>query len=342
MWTMNDDVTGSIYVILSDPVSSILLYMNATLQEGISALDERETGLDFSQTLAAGFTPEGVMIQVTEKATHLFVTREPSSNTYFSHTPQASVLAVIVDGPSSAMLTAARRGDELYICHSRVVANGDNFSLVTGDALKIEQEPTCLCFQTFGAVTFAFAGAVDGKIRVYHIEDQTISFLFETLVSVDASDDMARVVESLVIVRNRPNGSLRAYLLCGLRGGMLVSFEVDFNADNLIGNGVFFSIYPHMIDFYTGLNQKQTTSIGNTSVRLQSKTTFAFLTCGTEMWRVSYRSDLPSPAYTLCRIWITDQNNVSPMLYPFPGNYGSLICKPACVVSDFYPLLWAH
>ncbi|KAJ5586900.1 uncharacterized protein N7459_002665 [Penicillium hispanicum] len=297
MWAMHDHVTRTIYVLMSDPVTSLLLSMNSDLEEGITALNEEETELDHAQTLAAGYSPEGVMIQVSKKATHLFAARNPSLNTHFLHDSQTTVLAVTVDGPTSAIITAVRHGGELYLCYSQVVIIDDNISLNVGQRVKLDKEPICLFLQTFGLVTFVFMGSIEGTIIVYQVEDQNVSFLFEDRVDVSVNDDMSRVVESLTTVCNTPNAgddSLRAFLLCGLRGGTLVSFEIDFNASSLIG-----------------LRQEETTVVGTTSVRLQGKETSALLTCGNELWRVSYAWDLPSPAYTLRRVWITDQNNLA-------------------------------
>lgn len=51
--------------------------------------------------------------------------------------------------------------------------------------------------------------------------------------------------------------------------------------------------------------------LGHTSVKVQSKGNAALLTCGDGFWQVSCVEDGELPEYTLQRVWITDQNNVS-------------------------------
>lgn len=245
MWTMADDATGSIYILLSDPLSTLLLYMNSDLEEGISALDEEQTGLDGAQTVAAGYTADGAIIQVTENATHLFIPRNLSSNFHVPHAPQTYILAAAVDSESSTLIIAARRENETYLYLTSVINVADKFHLDVGQPVPIDKDPVCLSLQKYGDVTFVFMSTVDGKITVFHVENQSIIYLFETTISVDTDADISQVVDSFAALRHTSNGSLRAFLLCGLRSGFLVPFEVDFNASQLIGMPPTRPVYPY-------------------------------------------------------------------------------------------------
>jgi hypothetical protein len=235
MWAFSDDANQGVYVMLSDPMSTLLLYMNPSLEDGISALDETETGLDNAQTLAAGCTPTGVVVQVTQKATHLFVPDNISSNTSIPHQPGSSVIAVTVDGTSSTLITAVRCQNELNLTLARIVVNDTNVGLDAVQKVKIDKEPVCLSLQTLGDTKFIFMGTSDGTIKVFHIENGTIKFLLDASVSIDRKDDISRAIDSLAMIRQTDHGVLRAHLLCGLRSGVLVPFQVDFNAPTLIG-----------------------------------------------------------------------------------------------------------
>ena len=237
MWTMSEIVNGGVYILLSDPLSTLLLYLNPDFEEEISALEEEQTGLDSRQTLAAGCTPDGVLIQVTEEATHLFALHNLSLNTRVSHKDQVAILTAGVDGPKSAVITAVRYEDQAYLYMTKIVVTGDDeVRLDVGEPVNIAKEPICLSLQTFGDMTFLFLGNPDGTIDVFVIENNAIVFLFETFITLEDNVDLSTVVESFATIRTTSaNGSLRAFLLCGLRSGMLVSFEVDFNANNLIG-----------------------------------------------------------------------------------------------------------
>jgi len=62
------------------------------------------------------------------------------------------------------------------------------------------------------------------------------------------------------------------------------------------------------------LKQGRPYKLGQTSVRLSGNRTregFALVTCGNGFWHLSHVKDHSSPDYTLQKIWITDQNNVS-------------------------------
>lgn len=209
--------------------------MNPSLEDGISALDEAETGFDNAQTLAAGCTPTGVLVQVTQKATHLFVHDNISSNTSIPHQPNSTIIAVIVDSSSSAVVTAVRQNNELKLTLARIVVNEDTVGLDVIQTVKIDKEPVCLSLQTLGDTSFIFMGTNDGTIMVFHIENEIINILLDVSVSIDRTDDISRAIDSLAMIRQTDHGVLRAHLLCGLRSGVLVPFQVDFNAPTLIG-----------------------------------------------------------------------------------------------------------
>lgn len=237
MWTMSEVVNGGVFILLSDPLSSLLLYLNQDMDESIIALEEEQTGLDSRQTLAAGYTPDGVLIQVTEEATHLFALHNTSLNTRVSHKDRVAILTVAVDGPKSAVITAVRYQEQAYIYMTKIVVTGDDeIRLDVGEPVNIAKEPICLSLQIFGDMTFLFLGNPNGTIDVFLIENNALTFLFETSITLEDNADLSTVVESFATIRTTSaNGTLRAFLLCGLRSGMLVSFEVDFNANNLIG-----------------------------------------------------------------------------------------------------------
>ncbi|KAJ5629142.1 hypothetical protein N7528_002799 [Penicillium herquei] len=309
MWTLVDSCTGGIYVLLSDPVSSLLLYTDFS-EEGIIALNEDQTGLADEQTLAAGISPEGALIQVTESATHLFVRQNPNLNTRIAHRDQISVLAVAVEGSRSMIATAVRHEGKSYLYVTRVTVTADEARLDLEEPVPISKEPICLSLQTFGDMTFIFLGNADGAVTAFVLESNTLTQVFETSIMLDNDydADLSTVVESIVTVQITPrNGSLHAFLLCGLRSGILVPFEIDFNGHDLIR-----------------LKQKETTRIGRTSLRLQSTGSSAMFTCDNELWQVSYSPDcIPSECF-LRRVWITDQNN--PAYFPTSIHGFGLIC----------------
>lgn len=238
MWAMNDNANGGIYILMSEPMSSLLLYMNSDLEEGISALDEAETGLDTAQTLAAGCTPEGILVQVTANATHLFAPNNLHLNSRVAHEDGITIVAVDVDGPNSAIATAVRRNNQLSLLYTRIVASSEAIALDFGQSVDVSSEPISLSLQRFGDITFIFMGSGCGKVRAFQVENGAITYLCEANVNVDSNDDISRAIDSLTAIRLTLNGTLHAFLLCGLRSGILAPFEIDFTSATLISKSV--------------------------------------------------------------------------------------------------------
>lgn len=234
MWAITDDANGGIYILMSGPLSSLLLFMNLDLEEGISALDEAETGLDTAQTLAAGCTPEGILVQVTENATHLFAPSHPSLNRRIHHTSGSAIVTVDVDGPNSAIATAVRQGNKLSLHYTRINVSGEALHLDVGQSLEIGSEPICLSLEKFGDVTFIFMGSGSGEVLVFRVDEGFITYFCQAAVNVGDSNDISRAIDSVAAIRVTLNGTLHAFLLCGLRSGILVPFEIDFTTTSLI------------------------------------------------------------------------------------------------------------
>ncbi|KAJ5231707.1 uncharacterized protein N7469_006295 [Penicillium citrinum] len=299
MWAMIDEVNNEIYVLLSDPLSTLLLSMKPSLEEGITALHEEDTGFDNSaQTLSTGCTPEGVLIQVTENATHLFVPGKPSLNTRIPHSPNSTIAAVSVDGPMSAVVTVTRHQNRLGLCFSQLVVTEVEARLDSGPLLEIDKEPVCLSLNSFkatGGATIVFMGTADGQVVLFRVDNGVIFHVSDHTLSINQGQDISNAVESLAVIQDSWEGSSYTFLLCGLRSGILVPFEIRFDGS------------------IAGLNQQRPWNIGRTSLRLQSQGSFALFTCGDEFWRVSYSPNLPGECL-LWRVWITDQSN--PAYFP--------------------------
>jgi len=241
LWAISDDVNGGVYVLITDPMSTLLLYLNP--EEGIGALDENDTGLDTAQTLAAGCTSDGVLIQVTENATHLFVPQNLSLNTRLPHELGTSILAVDVDGPNSAVVTAVRQNDSVSLYFANVIVKDDEVRLNVGPPHKIEFEPICVSLEKFGDMSFVFVGSGRGTLRVFRVENGVITYFSKATVNVGDSDEISRAIDSVTAIRVTLSGTLHAFLLCGLRSGILVPFELDFEGSPLISKSEMVHLY---------------------------------------------------------------------------------------------------
>ncbi|KAI9931792.1 hypothetical protein MW887_010371 [Aspergillus wentii] len=196
IWTMPDSVDGGVYILTSDPVSSILFYLPPDFGEEICAIDEANSGLNFSaQTLAAGCTPDGVVIQVTEKAIHLGAITGSLSNFRFDYDPNQSAAVAAVNDSTSSVVAIVRTSHEFYIHTTR-------------------------------------ATSLNGQLQLYDI-DGPIKIDHEPAQEVERSDDISKAIESLATIKFATEGSLgRSILFCGLRSGILVPFEVSVVGDS--------------------------------------------------------------------------------------------------------------
>lgn len=243
MWLMKDEMAESIYILLSDLSSTLILQTDFGL-ESITALDLEQTDLSSDPTVAAGFVQKGVLVQVTEQATHLFYPQDGRKS--WKSSDQTKVIAAYVHESSSMVATVCHGGDCLYSLHvNEVMAERDSdvISLSGIDCVKLLKEPICVTLEKFGEKVFAFLGNSDGTLTVFVVQSDTPVELLETTIKLKNDTDLSTVVESLAVVQvkvelEKDKYTLRAFLLCGLRSGYLVPFEIDFNGRHLIGTSI--------------------------------------------------------------------------------------------------------
>lgn len=319
IWTMADTMNGGVNILTSDPMSSLLFYLPADFEEEICAVDESDSGLDFSShTLAAGCTPSDVVIQVTEKAIHLGAPDRPHYAARLDYGSNQSVVVAAVSGPESLVITAVRSQDGIHLHLMTVISSGEQHQPQIrdiGHRVKIDEEPVCALIESFGPARFIFVGTGDGNVLAYRIDNEAVFFHSNTSVAVGKGDDISKAIESLATVSTAAKGSsIKSTLFCGLRSGFLVPFEVAVDSGNFstIGRAGPLAVSEPLLtafNCYSEMKQASPRRLGQTSVKVQSRGRFALSTCAESFWQVSSLHD--DPECTLERIWITDQNNVS-------------------------------
>ncbi|KAJ5448194.1 hypothetical protein N7445_003015 [Penicillium cf. griseofulvum] len=315
MWAVSLGTKDSIYLVASDPISSLLLHTTPDMRDGITALED-DTDLDVQQTLAMDCTPSGVIVRVTEKAVHFFVPNDVSLSNCVYHDSGVFVTAAIVDGSSSTIIMTTRTIQGNFLHLLRIVTTGGLVSLSNHEPpYPLQKEPICISYQDWGQVGFIFLGTGDGTVLSFEVyETGGIRQHADTHISIDTEEDVSKTIESLAVIRTLSDGRMHPFLFCGLRSGIFIPFEIDTDAVNLRG------------DFHFGfkcLKQRAPRHFGETSINLRSHDTFALFTCGDDFWRVSYAPDGNDCDYFLCRVWITDQNR--PAYFPARLNSFDLV-----------------
>ncbi|PTU20593.1 hypothetical protein P175DRAFT_0501214 [Aspergillus ochraceoroseus IBT 24754] len=297
IWILPDNTNGGVFMLTSDPVSSTVLHLPANFGEEISAIDETDCGLDLNaQTLAAGYTELGVLIQVTDKTILLGATTETWSSSRFDLNPSQIVTVAAVHGQTSLICAVIRTQQEIHLHLKKITSNGAKLELSDiGQPVEIHCEPVCVSIEEFDLGALVFIGTGDGKLLVYRVGD-SMTLLLEASIDVESDDDISKAVDSLAIVsQGRNRACAKSTLLCGLRSGFLVPFEITIN--------------PGCASSPLVMRQAAPQHLGHTSVKVQGRGTNALLTCSNGFWQVVCPREDETSDCTVQRIWITDQNN---------------------------------
>ncbi|KAL2826812.1 mono-functional DNA-alkylating methyl methanesulfonate N-term-domain-containing protein [Aspergillus cavernicola] len=327
IWILPDSANGGVFMLTSDPVSSTILYLPAHFDEEISAVDETECGLDpNAPTLAAGYLKLGALVQVTDKAIFIGATTEPQSNIRSDLGLGQSVAAAAVHGPTSLVVTAIRTEQGMHVHLKNIVLVGAKIELSDMcPPFEIDYEPLCMTIEELDIGTLVFIGTGDGRVRVYHIGGY-VKQLVDVAVTVENGDDISKAIDGLTMMAHTTEKPLnKATLLCGLRSGFLVMFEMTIDADNT--------------DSPFGMQQAALRHLGHTSVRVQGRRNAALLTCGSGFWQATCSQGDEASECAIQRIWITDQHKpayfpqnihcfamISPADTDINGLSGSLFC----------------
>lgn len=235
IWTITDKANGGVFILTSDPVSSLLIYLPADFGEGICAIDEADSNLDFSsQTLAAGCTETGAIIQVTEKAVHIGDISGSLSGCQSDYDPAESVTAAFVHDSAALVATAVRssKGVELHLM--RVSTTDNQLQLLDiGGRVKTNYEPVSISVERLGLSWFVFVGTGGGKVLIYRIVEDGPSLLKELNLDLENGDDISKAIESMAVINITTQSSLsKSMLFCGLRSGILLSFGMAVDSEN--------------------------------------------------------------------------------------------------------------
>ncbi|QSS57507.1 thermotolerance protein [Histoplasma capsulatum var. duboisii H88] len=300
LWAIPNRQTGGTYFLFSSPLSSSVISLPVDAEDELYAMNEEDTGLDLdTQTIAAGSSREGVVIQVTDMSIHLSAF-ENTSLRYSTRcqNPTERIIAAAVSGTLSLFAAAVRTASNIHVHLRKVEINDDNIQCPTiGQPLPLSCEPVNLTIERVLSHPVLLIGTTEGTLIVARIDPiQGLVPLLEQTIVLSPENDKSAVCESFTVLSIPMRESPKTKLFCGLRSGTMVSFDVrlDRNSGNI------------------ALIQTNTYRLGNTSVRIrryESDATFAIVTCGRGLWRLSIIEDEESDECVLHKIWVTDQNN---------------------------------
>ncbi|KAL4975089.1 mono-functional DNA-alkylating methyl methanesulfonate N-term-domain-containing protein [Aspergillus desertorum] len=296
IWILPDSINGGVLMLTSDPVSSTFLYLPPDFTEEVSAIDEADCGLDpNSPTLAAGYIEPGRLVQVTDKAIFMGATTNSQPCSRSDLDIGQSVAAAAVHGPTSLVLMAIRAQQELQIHTKKITQLGTDLELSeTILPFNIDYEPVCITIENLDIGVFVFIGSGDGRVRVYRIDD-SVKLLFDVLVRVENDDEISKAIDSLAVVAHTKGALNKAILLCGLRSGYLIMFDISMDVAK--------------VNAPLDMRQATLRHLGYTSVKVQGSRSIGLMTCGNSFWQITCSQRNEADDCLIQRIWITDQNN---------------------------------
>lgn len=237
LWTL-PDVTGTgLYFLLAHSLHSSLLRLFADIPTVIDVQDE-STGLDLgSSTLAAGATPGGLVLQVTERS--IRATTIATADSRFVCNPEGKIVAAAIEAETASIITAIRTRDVITVRLGRVTVDDKAAAIMSevGHPLTLQSEPTCLAVDKVDRTSFVFVGTAAGTLQIFRMS--LASGLVPLLEQPLAQEpDLGRfaVCESLATATSE-EGTM---LVCGLRNGSLQVFHVVLNPDS--GRSVIFDL----------------------------------------------------------------------------------------------------
>jgi hypothetical protein len=284
-------------------------------------MDDTDSAFDSSsQTLAAGYTSTGVLIQVTDRSIRLAAPREPALNLVSTFQIGQTVIASAIHGNQELVATAIRSDQGIYIHIRRIVSTNDSYRIQeVGDPAKIDYEPISMLVEDVERELYMFIGSNDGRLVSYHVGQEGISHLGSHMLSLNG-DLVSKAIESISLVAgSQENGLRKSTIFCGLRSGVLVPLNIQLvsaGEGKSMGKGKrpVHDVKQLILHYFIDIKQGPVRRLGQTVVKISSDVTrdnFVLVTCGDSFWCLSNGDGGDASNYCLHQIWITDQNNVS-------------------------------
>lgn len=231
IWCIPDFSDEGTYLLVSDPITSTLLYLPRSNGGEIYAIDDLNSALDTStQTLAAGYTPDGVLVQVTSSSVCLVVPENPSLKHVSSFQIDQAVLVSAVNGTLALFAIVFRSDHGIALKIGKIaLVEGHLGSDYVGEILDSDEVPTSLLIEEINNDIFIFIGSGEGHIDCYQLLNLETHYIGRYTLEL-SDDDLLKVIDSMALL-TWP-GTHHAALFCGLRSGVLVPIDIQFTLDS--------------------------------------------------------------------------------------------------------------
>jgi hypothetical protein len=290
MWAIPDTM-GSIVFLLSGPLSTRLFYMDADGSD-ISEIDTASALSTSDRTLAAGFTWENQIVQVTPRGICASTSLTANFEDTIRHDlgGESQIVAASIVPSLPAVITAEQRGDDgsVICCYSLAAAAVDRGSILCGPVVTVTSPIICVTATAFEAGVIALAATHDGQIALVHFRGNGDSRCFAAVLP--ASGPSPAACDHIEIL----HAAGRMLAVCGLRDGRLATYEIDAESDE-------------------PLREASMIQLGASTVKIVQQPdrgggAVAIIMTGINTYRLSW--DGPSAAtLTMDSLWITDTDH---------------------------------
>ncbi|PPJ55649.1 hypothetical protein CBER1_09544 [Cercospora berteroae] len=285
IWVLPDLATGSLIIVLSSPLETMLLRLDAEFDSPEDVSESSAFDLE-QRTIAAVMTRDDTLVQVTPKglcaSQGLHPNFEDTSKLVMGHDDE--ILSACAVPASATIVASIRHADEYEIAVYNIAAD-DDCNIKLSSRVALSSEPLCVAATAIGHDTVVLASTANGEIALLSFcDDKPEGVLLTTELPSPGGQQV--VCDHLSLLQD--NGTFLA--ACGLRDGTLVSYIVHPQADQP---------FKHL----------QTLTLGSSTVRLAtlpSDASSAIAMTGTSTLLFSWSAT--RGALSTENIWITDKS----------------------------------
>ncbi|KAF2207618.1 hypothetical protein CERZMDRAFT_102299 [Cercospora zeae-maydis SCOH1-5] len=285
VWVVPDLATGSLIIVLSSPLETMLLKLDAEFDspEDVS----ESSAFDLKQrTIAAAMVNDDTLVQVTPKSIcasrGLYPNFEDTSKLVLG--AEDEILAACAVSAHAKLVASVRHANEYELAVYHISADED-CNIKRGSRSAVSTEPLCVAAVAVGDATIVFASTANGEIALFRFRDDS-GEVISLKTELPSSGEQNVLCDHVSLLQNE--GAILA--VCGLRDGTLVSYVVRPDADDPC---------EHM----------QTITLGSSTVRLAplpSNASSAIAMTGTSTLLLSW--DARRNTLGIENIWITDKS----------------------------------
>ncbi|KAL8793787.1 MAG: hypothetical protein Q9195_003617 [Heterodermia aff. obscurata] len=215
IWALYDPSSKCVHIVVSSPTDTALLPIESDEGE-LPDTDSQVELVGEAQTIAAGLTMEGGIVQIT--ATAIVVTSSADRRRRLAVEMKdesvtcASIMTSNIYG--CVLLTTMKRETGNYLQCTRICTDSEEIGLQPlGDPVDLPTEPSCSLLQEIQGRICAFVGLLTGSLLVFG-RSNGVGPCLQVTFKHEFEGDFA-VCDSIATIVDESQG----WLVCGLRNG---------------------------------------------------------------------------------------------------------------------------